>query len=133
MRLGWKLFLLLAVFYGIIDFVYWFMGGEVIGIIAIGLSAALALFICYYFWFTERRLGNVLPEDNDAGEISDSAGEIGFYSPHSWWPLPVGLSVTAAGLGLIIGWWLTLIAVGALLFTIVGFSLEYERPDAHSD
>lgn len=132
MRVGWKLFLLLAVFYGILDFVYWFMGGEIVGVTAIGLSAALALLICYYLWFTNRRLGNVLPEDNNAGEISDSAGEIGFYSPHSWWPLPVGLSVTAAGLGLIIGWWLTLIAVGALLISILGFSLEYERPDARS-
>jgi hypothetical protein len=79
-------------------------------------------------WFTAKRIGGILPEDNDLGEIADSAGELGFYSPHSWWPLPVALSACAMGLGLLIGWWLTLIAVGALLISVAGFVLEYEKP-----
>jgi hypothetical protein len=29
---------------------------------------------------------------------------------------------------LIVGWWLTLIAVGALIISVMGFVLEYERP-----
>jgi hypothetical protein len=33
-----------------------------------------------------------------------------------------------AGVGLIIGWWLTLIAFAALLVSIVGFVTEYEKP-----
>jgi hypothetical protein len=73
-----------------------------------------------------------MPEDNNDGLISDGAGELGFYSPHSWWPLPVGLAATAAGVGLIVGWWLTLIAVGALLVSVIGFVLEYEKPSASS-
>jgi hypothetical protein len=35
-----------------------------------------------------------------------------------------------AGLGLIIGWWLTAIAVGLLLISIIGFVTEYEQPEA---
>jgi len=62
------------------------------------------------------------------GEIADSAGEIGFFSPHSWWPLPVALSATAVGVGLLIGWWLVLIAVGSLIISILGLVLQYERP-----
>ena len=31
----------------------------------------------FYLWFTNRRLGNLLPEDNVQGEIADSAGELG--------------------------------------------------------
>jgi hypothetical protein len=31
-------------------------------------------------------------------------------------------------LGLIIGWWLTLIALGALVLSIVGMVTEYEKP-----
>jgi hypothetical protein len=38
----------------------------------------------------------------------------------------------AAGLGLLIGWWLTLIAVGVLLISVIGFVLEYEKPDLSS-
>jgi hypothetical protein len=44
----------------------------------------------------------------------------------------VGLAATAAGVGLIVGWWLTLIAVGALLVSVIGFVLEYEKPSASS-
>jgi hypothetical protein len=130
MKTGYWLFNGLAVFYAIITVIYWYVGGEAVGITAIGLSGGLAALIGFYLWFTNKRLGNVLPEDNVTGEISDSAGELGFYSPHSWWPLPVAFCMILAGLGLLIGWWLTLIAVGGLLISILGFVLEYEKPSA---
>ena len=128
MKTGWMLFVGLAFFYVIVAINNWQVGREPVGITAIGLSAGLAIIVGFYLWFTARRLGNVLPEDNQQGEISDSAGEIGFFSPHSWWPLPVALSICAIGTGLIIGWWLVLIAVGALIIYILGLVLEYERP-----
>jgi hypothetical protein len=130
MKTGWVLFIGLAVFYAILTVIYWQVGGEAVGITAIALSAGLALIIGFYLWFTDRRSGGVLPEDNQQGEIADSAGELGFFSPHSWWPLPVGLSIAAIGTGIIIGWWLVLIAVGALVISILGLVLEYERPSA---
>ena len=132
MKTGWVLFIGLAVFYAILTVIYWQVGGEAVGITAIALSAGLALIIGFYLWFTDRRSGGVLPEDNQQGEIADSAGEIGFFSPHSWWPLPVGLSIAAIGTGIIIGWWLVLIAVGVLIISILGLVLEYERPSTSS-
>jgi len=132
MKASWKLFVGLSVFYSIVAVVYWQVGGEAVGITAITLSSGLAGLVGFYMWFTAKRIGGVLPEDNDLGEISDSAGELGFYSPHSWWPLPVALSACAMGLGLLIGWWLTLIAVGALLISVAGFVLEYEKPSSAS-
>lgn len=128
MKFGYKLFLFLFFFYAIVTVVYWQMAHEPVGITALALSAGLALIIGYYFWFSSRRTGGVLPEDNLTAEIADSAGELGFFSPHSWWPLPVAASATAVGLGLVIGWWLTLIAVGALIISILGFVLQYEKP-----
>ena len=128
MKTSWILFVGLAIFYAILTVIYWLVGGEPVGITAISLSAGLALIVGFYLWFTDRRLGNLLPEDNQQGEISDSAGELGFFSPHSWWPLPVALSACTVGLGLIIGWWLALIGVGVLIISIFGLVLEYERP-----
>ena len=130
MKTGWVLFVGLAVFYAIVTVIYWFVGGEAVGITAIGLSGGLAALIGFYLWFTSKRLGTVLPEDNASAEISDSAGELGFYSPHSWWPLPVAFCMILAGVGLLVGWWLTLIAVGGLLISVLGFVLEYEKPSA---
>jgi hypothetical protein len=73
-----------------------------------------------------------LPEDNLTAEISDGAGELGFYSPHSWWPLPVAFSACTMGLGLIVGWWLTLIGVGSLMISVIGMVTEYEKPVSSS-
>ena len=131
MKAGYKLFGFLALVYAIVDVVYWWVGGEPLGITAIGLSGGLALTIGFYFYTNDKRMG-LLPSDNLEGEIADLAGELGFFSPHSWWPLPLALSACAMGLGLIIGWWLTIIALGALIVSIIGFTTEYEKPGLSS-
>ena len=128
MKANWKLFSGLAVFYAIMAFVYYWVGGETVGITGMILAACLAAMVGFYVWFTQKRIGFDIPSDNLQGEIADDAGELGFYSPHSWWPLPVALSACVTGLGLIIGWWLTLIGVGALLISVFGFVTEYEKP-----
>jgi hypothetical protein len=128
MKANWKLFTSLSVFYVVMTIIYWFVGGEPVGITGMLLSACLAGMVGFYLWFTQKRIGFAIPSDNDEAEIADDAGELGFYSPHSWWPLPVALSATAMSLGLIIGWWLVLIALGALVISIIGMVTEYEKP-----
>ena len=132
MKFGWRLFAGIALFYGLTTVIYGLWAKEVVGTVALVLSTCLAALIGFYFWFTNRRLGSTLPEDNLEGEIADRAGEQGFFSPHSWWPLWVSFSVMVCGMGLIVGWWLTLIGIGFLLVTVLGFVLEYESPKYQS-
>ena len=129
MKASWKLFGGLSVFYVIMTVIYWQVGGEEVGIAGMLLSACLAGMVGFYVWFTQKRIGVTLPEDNLTAEIADGAGELGFYSPHSWWPLPVAVSACVFALGLIIGWWLSLIGLGALVISIIGMVTEYEKPD----
>lgn len=129
MKASYRLFVGLSLFYAVLAVIYYAVGGEAVGITCISLSSGLAAIVGFYVWFNSNRMGT-LPQDNLGAEIADGAGELGFYSPHSWWPLPVALSACAAGLGLLVGWWLTLIAVGALFISIFGFVLEYEKPSA---
>ena len=128
MKVSWQLFIGLALFYVLMTVIYWQVGGEPVGIGGMLLAAALAGMVGFYVWFTQRRIGQILPEDNLTALISDGAGELGFYSPHSWWPLPVALSMCALTLSLIIGWWLTVISLGALVISIIGMVTEYEKP-----
>jgi hypothetical protein len=128
MKANWQLFSSLSIFYVIMTVIYWYVGGEAVGITGMLLAACLAGMVGFYVWFTQKRIGTLMPADNLTAEISDGAGELGFYSPHSWWPLPVALAATAMGMGLIIGWWLTIIAVSALFFGIIGWVTEYEKP-----
>ena len=132
MKASWKLFGGLSIFYVIITVIYWQVGGEEVGIAGMLLSACLAGMVGFYVWFTQKRIGVTLPEDNLTAEIADGAGELGFYSPHSWWPLPVALSACVFALGLIIGWWLSLIGLGALVISIIGMVTEYEKPEIAS-
>ena len=128
MKVNWRLFAFLSVFYVIMTVIYYYVGGEAVGITGMLLSACLAGMVAFYVWFTQKRIGTAIPSDNEDAEIADDAGELGFYSPHSWWTLPVAVSAVAMSLGLIIGWWLTLIALGALIISIIGMVTEYEKP-----
>ena len=132
MKASWKLFGGLSVFYVIMTVIYWQVGGEPVGVSGMLLSACLAGMVGFYVWFTQKRIGVTLPEDNLTAEISDGAGELGFYSPHSWWPLPVAMSACVFALGLVIGWWLSLIGLGSLVISIIGMVTEYEKPETVS-
>ena len=122
---GW-LFLGSGIFLTGADIVYWYTSKEVTGTTALALAVALCLLAGFYLMFTGRRLP-LRPEDDTEGEISDGTGEIGFFSPHSWWPLWVGLSAAFVAVGFAIGWWLVLIGFVALVFASIGLVFEYYR------
>ena len=60
--------------------------------------SGLCLLTGFYLLFTGRRLP-MRPEDDNEGEIVQGTGEIGFFSPHSWWPLWVGLAAAFTAVG----------------------------------
>ncbi len=126
MKFEGSLFIGCAIFFGAADIVYWYFSKDPTGTTALALSVALAFLIGFYLLFTGRRLPQ-RPEDNPEGEIAEAAGELGFFSPHSWWPLYVGLAAATAALGVVIGWWLFLIGLLFLFLTVIGFVFEYYR------
>jgi hypothetical protein len=78
-----------------------------------------------FFWFVSRRI-DARPEDRKDAEIADGAGELGFFSPASYWPLGLALSVALAGLGLAFWYfWLIAIAAVAIICTVGGLLFEY--------
>ena len=105
--------------------VYGLWSHEPIGTTALVLSAALTGLIGGFFWFVSRRI-DARPEDRKDAEIADGAGELGFFSPGSYWPL--GLAASAGVMGLALAFWyfwLIIIAVIALLVTVGGLLFEY--------
>ena len=59
---------------------------EPIGTTALALSAGLTILIGGFFWFISRRI-DARPEDRKDAEMADGAGELGFFSPASYWPI----------------------------------------------
>jgi cytochrome c oxidase subunit IV len=122
---GW-LFLGCGVFFIGADVVYWYTSQDPTGTTALALAVGLAVLAGFYVLFTGRRLPP-RPEDNPQGEIVEGTGEVGFFSPHSWWPLFLGGAAAVAALGFAIGWWLFLIGMLLVVFTSIGFVFEYYR------
>jgi hypothetical protein len=96
------------------------------------MTTGLTLIIGTFFRFVARRL-DTRPEDYEDAEIADGAGELGFYSPHSWWPIFVALAaaVTAVGIAFWLPW---LISAGVvfILASTAGLVFEYYTgPEKH--
>ena len=128
MKVEGNLFLGCAVFFAGADIVYWYFSHDPTGTAALAFAVGLGFLIGFYVLFTGRRLPK-LPQDDPRAEIEEGTGELGFFSPHSWWPLFVGSSAALAALGAAIGWWLFLIGMLCLVFTTIGFLFEYYRGD----
>ena len=126
MKVEAYLFLGCAGFFGAADLVYWNLSHDPTGTTALALSVCLAFLIGFYVMFTGRRLPP-RPEDNQEGDIVEGTGELGFFSPHSWWPLFVGLAAALATVGVAIGWWLFLIGALGVILSMIGFVFEYYR------
>jgi hypothetical protein len=105
--------------------VYGLWAREPIGTTALVLSGGLTFLIGGFFWFVSRRI-DARPEDRKDADIAEGAGELGFFSPSSYWPFALALSVGLMGLALAFFYtWLILIAGAALLITIGGLLFEY--------
>ncbi|WP_067859022.1 cytochrome c oxidase subunit 4 [Nocardia shimofusensis] len=138
MRIEARIFELLTVFFIIVAFVYGFFtaqsrtGIEWAGTTAIVLTAGLSLIVGTYFRFIARRL-DLRPEDYEDAEIVDGAGDLGFFSPGSFWPILLAGAGSIAALGLaFFEPWLIAVGVVAVVAAAAGLVFEYHvGPEKH--
>ena len=131
MKAETRIFLGVATFLFVVAVVYGFWSHasngrtEVIGVTALVLSGGLCLIMGSYFWFVARRI-DLRPEDRSDADIAEGAGELGFFSPGSYWPLGVAFAAALAALGLAFWeYWLIIMAGAAIMFTVGGLLFEY--------
>ncbi len=125
MKVEALIFNLVTVFCIVAGIIYGVWSREPIGTTALILSGGLTGLIGGFFWFVSRRI-ELRPEDSKDAEIADGAGELGFFSPASYWPFGLALSASLMGLALAFYYpWLIAIAGAALLITIGGLLFEY--------
>jgi len=125
-------FILTAVLYGALTAIFATGGEEWAGTTALALTGGLALIVATFFRFVARRL-DTRPEDYEGAEISDGAGELGFFAPHSWWPILVALAAAVAATGIAL-WlpWLIVAGVVFVLASAAGLVFEYYvGPEKH--
>src|SRR5690349_6786706 len=95
------------------------------GVAALTLSGGLMGITGGFFWFVSRRI-DARPEDRKDAEIAEGAGELGFFSPGSYWPLGIAASAGTMGIALAFFYgWLIIIAGVGILVTVGGLLFEY--------
>ena len=123
MRVEALLFGVYLVFLVIVAGIYWIFSEEWVGTVCLLLSGLLGGLVGGYLWFTGRRI-DVRPEDRTDALIEEGAGEVGFFAPHSWWPIALGAAASITFLGLLFPW-LGLIGLVAVLIGVSGLLFEY--------
>lgn len=132
MKIESRIFEICTGFFFLCAIVYTILAQEPVGVAALFLTGGLSLIVGTYFRFVSRRLEE-RPEDNAEAEVSDGAGEIGFFPPGSYWPIMMAASAALVGVGLAFFYvWLIVIAGVLLLGAIGGLVFEYHiRPADH--
>jgi hypothetical protein len=128
-----RLFEIITAFCFLVGIVYTVLTGEPVGVAGLFLTGGLCLIVGTYFRFVARRLETVRPEDNAEAEVSDGAGDVGFFSPGSYWPIALAGSAGLLGISLafFLVWAIT-ISVIILLLAVAGLVFEYHiRPADH--
>lgn len=131
MKIESRIFEICTAFFFLCAIVYTVLAQEVVGIAGLFLTGGLSLIVGTYFRFVSRRLEE-RPEDNPEAEVSDGAGEVGFFSPGSYWP--IGLAAAAALTGIAVAFWhiwLLLVGLTLVLIAVGGLVFEYHRKPAH--
>jgi hypothetical protein len=118
---GVPIFLGFAIAYGIAT--DW---SEPAGVACLFLTAALALLIGGYLFYTARHI-DARPEDDAYAEIAEGAGELGEFAPYSWWPLAAAGGAALLFAGLAVGWWLGALGAGLAAFGVFGWVFEFYR------
>ncbi|MEV5926049.1 cytochrome c oxidase subunit 4 [Streptomyces cellulosae] len=126
MKIQGKMFMWLSVFFLVMAGVYGVWSKEPVGTTALFLAFGLSIMIGFYLGFTARRV-DVGAQDNKEADVADDAGEVGFFSPHSWQPLVLAAGGAFAFLGVAIGWWLMYFSAPLLLIGLWGWVFEYYR------
>lgn len=128
MKVEGNLFAGIGVFLVPVIPVYWYYSKDPTGTTALIVTWGLCAMVGAYLLFTAKRI-DARPEDNPVALIEDGAGELGFYSPHSWWPLSLAGAGAMGTLGIVFGLWLFALAVPFFAFACFGFVFEYYRGD----
>jgi len=130
MKVEARLFDVTTAFFFLSAVVYGIWAKEPVGTVGLILVGGLSLIIGSYFHFVARRVAQ-RPEDNPDAEISDGAGEVGFFSAGSYWPVAIAASGGIAAIAIAF-WqvWLLVIGLVLVLTTVGGLIFEYHtRPN----
>ena len=126
MKVEGRLFGAGAIIFALMALVYWMTAHDPIGTTALAMCAGLAALVAFYVLYTAKRVWP-RPEDRGDANIDEADPEYGFFSPHSWWPLYIGVGTMIIAFGLVFAVWIFALCVFVLVIALIGWLFEYYR------
>ena len=138
MKIEARLFELLTAFFFLAAIIYTLFtaftskGVEWVGVTGMFFAGGLTLIVGTYFRFVARRV-EIRPEDYEDAEVEDGAGELGFFSPGSWWPILIAAFAAIFAVGFATGnLWLSILMAVCIIGASAGLVFEYHvGPEKH--
>jgi O-antigen/teichoic acid export membrane protein len=115
-----------AIFFGIVAIIYWFVSHETAGTAMLTGASLLGLLPgSYYLWWSRRMKPR--PEDDPTAEREDGAGIVNTFPSSSIWPFVLGVGCAAIGIALVFGAWSAAVGIVIAIVALLGFIRESRR------
>lgn len=130
MKVEYKLFLFMTVFFAVASAAYLWSSFAVyghvepIGITVLLMTLGMCAIILFYLFVQSRKI-DARYEDDPHAEVADGAGALGFFPPKSIWPFWSAAVASVIVLGPVFGWWLTILGAIMGVWAVCGWCYEY--------
>ncbi|WP_037577150.1 aa3-type cytochrome oxidase subunit IV [Phaeacidiphilus oryzae] len=125
MRTEARLFAVVAIFFAVAGGIYDAFAKEPAGKAALALCFLMSALISFFFYMQHRRLGGGRAQDRPDAEVTETAGPLEFFPPHSVYPVLAAAGFALLCLGVVLGLWLFLIGLGVVVAGVLGFVFQY--------
>ncbi len=116
-------------YFVLIGAIYWLVDGDPAGATLLLMATALGGLAAGWIWDWRRRYPRVhpRPEDRDDSDAADEVGLVGVYPTASLRPLALGVGISAAVLGIVLGSWMTIAGVAIVASQVALLTRDADR------
>jgi hypothetical protein len=129
MRLETILWTGAAVYFTVIGVIYWLVDGDPAGASLLLMATALGGLVAGWAWDWRRRNPTAHPRAQDRvdADARDDAGVVGVFPTASLRPLALGVGITAAALGVVLGSWMSIAGIGIVASQVALLTRDADR------
>jgi hypothetical protein len=120
---------LVVAFYAVLGAIYWIVGGDAAGASLLLMGTFLGGLVAGWIWDWRRRNRKVLPRPSDRvdADAADETGIVGVYPTASLRPLALGVGISGAVLGVVVGSWMLFAGIGIIASQVALLTRDADR------
>ena len=129
MRIELVIWSLVVAYYALLGAIYWIVGGDPAGATLLLMGTFLGGLVAGWIWDWRRRNRRAIPRPADRvdADAADETGIVGVFPTASLRPLALGLGITAAALGVVLGSWMLFAGIGIIASQVALLTRDADR------